>query len=149
MKFSTRTQYGLKGVLALAARYGEGSMAISQIAKKYSISVAYLEQIMNALKKKGIVKSMRGPQGGYVLAKKPSEITLGELLAAFEGKDFFSTPREESAAGPDEAMIANILFWKKFEQAVQEGFSELTLKHLLDEAHALRKKSDPNHTFHI
>ena len=49
MRFSTRTLYGLKAILVLAARYGEGSMAVSQIAKKEGISVSYLEQILNAL----------------------------------------------------------------------------------------------------
>ncbi|HTL70545.1 MAG TPA: Rrf2 family transcriptional regulator, partial [Candidatus Eisenbacteria bacterium] len=73
MKFSTRTLYGLKAVLVLAGRYGEGSLPVSQIARKEHLSVAYLEQILNGLKRKGFVKSVRGPQGGYVLAKKPSE----------------------------------------------------------------------------
>src|SRR3990167_5310089 len=88
MKFSTRTLYGLKAILVLASRHGEGSMVVSQIAKKEGISVPYLEQILNALKKKGFVKSVRGPQGGYVLSRKPSEISLRLLFYALEDKPF-------------------------------------------------------------
>ena len=87
MKFSTHTLYGLKAVLVLASRFGEGSVSVSQIAKKEGLSVAYLEQILNALKKKGFVKSVRGPQGGYVLTKKPSEIRLDELLYILGNKN--------------------------------------------------------------
>ena len=87
MKFSTRTLYGLKAVLVLAGRFGEGSLSVSQIAKKECISVAYLEQILNALKKKGLVKSVRGPQGGYVLSQKPSEISLDKLFYALQDKN--------------------------------------------------------------
>ena len=147
MKFSVRTIYGLKAVFVLAGRFGEGSLPVSHIAKKEGISTPFLEQILNALKKRGLVKSMRGPRGGYLLAKKPADISLYDLFCALEGKNFFAV----SAEGNDETAAANLIFWKKFWVILQEGLSETTLKDLLDEARRL-KKTKPGSlptTFHI
>jgi len=152
LKFSTRTLYGLKAILVLAMRYGEGSLSVSQIAKKEGISVAYLEQILNALKKKGLVKSVRGPQGGYVLAQKPSEVTLEDLFYCMEKKLFVE--KDSSAAflkDRSEISIGNALFWQKFNAGIQKSLSETTLKELVDEARHIKKSkiSLPMVTFHI
>ncbi|MBI2094853.1 MAG: Rrf2 family transcriptional regulator [Candidatus Omnitrophica bacterium] len=143
MKFSTRTRYGLRAVLVLASRFGQGSLPVSQIAKNQGISVAYLEQILNSLKRKGLVKSVRGPQGGYALTKKPSEIPLDHLFGMLNGRE----PVEEnskttSGHGADEVQIANEFFWMKFYSLIEKGLSEMTLKSLLDEARR-HKKSKP------
>ena len=82
MKFSTKSTYGLKAILYLADRYGESAITVSQISKEEKISAPYLEQILNKLKKKHWVKSMRGPHGGYVLTTKPSEIRVFSVLEA-------------------------------------------------------------------
>ena len=151
MKFSTRTVYGLKAVLVLAGRYGEGSLSVSQIAKKQGISVPYLEQILNALKKKGLVKSVRGPQGGYILARTPAEITLKQLFEALVAKNaLFGASPASVSADADEATLANALFWKKFSLSLANGLGDTTLKALLDEARGLKKhKSRSPYTFQI
>ncbi|MBI4352495.1 MAG: Rrf2 family transcriptional regulator [Candidatus Omnitrophica bacterium] len=151
MKFSTRTLYGLRAILVLAGRFGEGSLSASQIARQEGISVAYLEQILNALKRKGQVKSVRGPQGGYVLAKKPSDTTLENLFCALEGKALIEpgkgAPIPKEA---DEVGIADFIFWRKILAAIQRELSAMTLKELLDEAHKIRKaKAGSSYTFHI
>lgn len=152
MKFSTRTLYGLRAVLALAGRFGEGSLSVSQIAKQEAISTGYLEQILNALKRKGLVKSVRGPQGGYVLNQKPSDISLGDLFCQLEGKNFFPTgvPRTISADSSETA-VADFIFWKKFESLLETGFSGVSLKELVDEARRIKKTKSvsPQATFHI
>lgn len=140
MKFSTRTYYGLRAVLVLAARFGEGSLSVSQISLKEGISTPYLEQILNALKKRHFVKSVRGPQGGYVLAKKPSEITLQELLMILEEDKVFPVSEKPAhKADLDEISLANWIFWRKFQTSLEEGLSKITLKELLDEARRLKK----------
>lgn len=149
MKFSTRTLYGLKAILVLAGRFGEGLLSVSAIAKKEGLSVHYLEQILNSLKKKGLVKSVRGPQGGYALAKKPAEVTLLDLYTAFEkGKE---RPVQAAPADPDVTALADALFWQKFSSSIEKGLSELTLKDLLDEARRLKKGKNRvvAPTFHI
>lgn len=150
MKFSARTVYGLKAILVLASRYGEGSLSVSQIAKKEGISVAYLEQILNGLKKKGLVKSVRGPQGGYVLFKKPSDITLETLLYSLEERVFLPA-RMRSHGDGDEVSIGHFLFWEKLRASLEKGLSEVTLKQVLDEARRLKKSKTPvsSHPFSI
>ena len=151
MKFSTRTIYGLKAVLVLASRFGAGSLSVSRIAKKESISVAYLEQILNSLKKKGLVKSVRGPQGGYILAKTPSEISLESLFYTLEKTDFGEVGKNfRISLETDEASIANVLFWKKLKSSVEEGLGGVTLKDLIDESRRIKKsKSQSSYPFHI
>ena len=152
MKFSVRTVYGIKAILVLAGRFGEGSLSVSRIAGGQGISTAYLEQILNGLKKKGLVESARGPRGGYRLAQKPSDIRLDDLFRALEGNNFFtpdSPPPVPSAA--DETAIANFIFWKKFESILRKELSAVTLKQVVDEARRLKNtKSGPRpQVFHI
>src|SRR3989338_126164 len=140
MKFSTRTRYGLRAVLVLASRFGQGSLPVSQIAKNQGISVAYLEQILNSLKRKGLVKSVRGPQGGYALSRKPSEIPLDRLFGMLNGRGSVEENlKTTSGHGADEVQIANEFFWKKFYSLIEKGLSEMTLKSLLDEARRYKK----------
>lgn len=149
MKFSTRTLYGLKAVLVLASRFGEGSLSVSQIAKKESISVAYLEQILNALKKKGVVKSVRGPQGGYVLTKKPSETSLKALFYVLADDIQEETNGHAGADDGDEICAANQIFWKRLRHSIDEGLGGVTLKDLLDEARKAKKGRGSSYAFHI
>jgi Rrf2 family cysteine metabolism transcriptional repressor len=151
MKVSTRSLYGLKALLVLASRFGEGSLSVSQIAKKEGISVAYLEQILNALKKKGLVKSVRGPQGGYVLTKKPADMRLFNLFSALEDTSFGVNGKPPASADADEIALGNFLFWKKLQVSVESGLAQVTLKDLIDEARRLKKGKPLSQTyaFHI
>ena len=85
MKISTKGRYGLKAMFELACRYGETPVSILAIAEAQGISEHYLEQLFKKLRKAGVVQSLRGAQGGYALARPPEEITIGEILRAFEG----------------------------------------------------------------
>ena len=85
LKISTKGRYGLRALIDLA-RYSEiEPVSISSIATRQSISEGYLEQLMSLLKKAGLIKSIRGAGGGYVLAKDISEISVGDVLRALEG----------------------------------------------------------------
>lgn len=85
MKLSTRSRYGLRAVLELAIEYGEKPLQIKTIADREDISNKYLEQLMSTLKSSGLVRSIRGPKGGYLLAKAPSEVKLSHVFLALEG----------------------------------------------------------------
>ena len=69
----------------LALHYGEGAVALKTIAENQGISEHYLEQLMSALRNAGLVKSLRGAQGGYLLAREPADITIGSIITAMEG----------------------------------------------------------------
>ncbi len=85
MIFSTKGRYGLMAVHNLAELKSTGPVPLSDISNRLSISLGYLEQIFLVLRKTGIVKSVRGAKGGYILAKEPDEITVGDVLKALEG----------------------------------------------------------------
>ena len=85
MKFSTKGTYGLRAVVELAIRYGEGPVSLAAVATEQGISEAYLEQLMRSLKKAGLVATTRGKSGGYLLTREPETISVGEVLRALEG----------------------------------------------------------------
>jgi len=89
MRISFKGDYALKTILELSLSYGKGLIKISDISKRKDIPLKYLEQILLQLKGAGYVNSKRGPEGGYYLVKKPSEITLGEIIRLMEG---FTSP---------------------------------------------------------
>lgn len=80
-----RSDYGARAVIDLARHYNQGPIQSADIAVRQAIPEAYLEQLMTALRKSGLVRSTRGPHGGHELARHPSEITFGEVIAALEG----------------------------------------------------------------
>ncbi len=85
MMLSKKTKYALKALLALAKEYGHGPMLISGLARREGIPKKFLEQILLELKNKGILRSVRGKGGGYMLGKPPEVITFGEVVRLMEG----------------------------------------------------------------
>lgn len=85
MRFSAKEQYGLRAMADLAARYGEGQVALSEVAESQGIALATLEQIVAPLRRAGLLESTRGALGGYALARPPAQISVGDVLRALEG----------------------------------------------------------------
>ena len=85
MKLSTRCRYGIHAMADLAQHYGEGPQNLHEIAERQQVPEQFLEQIIGALRREGFVESVRGPQGGYLLAKAPGEITIGALMRLLDG----------------------------------------------------------------
>lgn len=83
--FSAKSEYAVLAILALSLHSGEGPLQVRAIAQRERIPLRFLEQVMNHLKKRGFVESVRGPHGGYRLTKSPDQIRLGEVLQAMEG----------------------------------------------------------------
>ncbi len=85
MKVSTRGEYGVRAMVALAKHYGQGPMSIAAVAQASSVPTAYLEQLIGPLREAGLVKSTRGAHGGYQLTRDPSEMRVGEVYRVMEG----------------------------------------------------------------
>ena len=85
MKLSTKGRYSVTALYELALHYGEGVVPLKTIAQTQWISETYLEQLMVPLRRAGLVKSVRGAQGGYTLALPPEEVTIGRIITAVEG----------------------------------------------------------------
>ncbi len=85
MKITTRSRYGTRMMVELAVNFPKGPIQVGEIAKKENLSVKYLEQLIIPLKRTGLVKSIRGPKGGYLLTRPPTTITIWDIITALEG----------------------------------------------------------------
>jgi len=85
MRISSRGQYGIRALAVLAARHGQGPVQVREIARVERLSAKYLEQLLGRLRTGGLVRSVRGARGGYVLARDPGAITVREILLLLEG----------------------------------------------------------------
>ncbi|WP_020615827.1 cysteine metabolism transcriptional regulator CymR [Paenibacillus daejeonensis] len=85
MKISTKGRYGLTIMMELAMKFGEGPISLKSIAERNSLSEHYLEQLIAPLRNAGLVKSVRGAYGGYILSKEPEQITSGDIIRILEG----------------------------------------------------------------
>lgn len=85
MKISTKGRYGLTIMMELANRFGEGPTSLKSIAEKHQLSEHYLEQLIAPLRNAGLVKSVRGAYGGYILSRPAEEITAGDIIRVLEG----------------------------------------------------------------
>ena len=132
MKISTKGRYALRLMLDIAAHDSGEPVRIKEIASRQEISAKYLEQIVAILSKAGYVKSIRGPQGGYCLTRKPEEYSLGDILRLTEGS---LAPVEclegESNQCPRAGDCITLLFWKKLDKAIREVTEGYTLEDLL------------------
>ncbi|SFJ09370.1 transcriptional regulator, BadM/Rrf2 family [Paenibacillus sp. UNC496MF] len=85
LKISTKGRYGLTIMMELAGKFGEGPTSLKSIAERNQLSEHYLEQLIAPLRNAGLVKSIRGAYGGYILSKDPAQITSGDVIRILEG----------------------------------------------------------------
>lgn len=131
MKISTKGRYGLRAVLYLAINADNGHVALHQIADDQQLSVGYIEQIFSTLRRSGIVKSVKGAQGGYVLADSPQQMCVGQILRALEGELSFDQD-EAAQANALEATISRMI-WKPLDTQIAEMLDQMTLQDLVDD----------------
>ena len=132
MKLSTRTRYGLRAVLELAENYGRGPLRLRAIAEHQEISVKYLEQLMSVLKSAGIVRSVRGANGGYVLARSPNEIRVSDCFNYLEGPVITSECVDNSSFCSRAADCIARGLWIDVQNTVMELLRSTTLQSLID-----------------
>lgn len=128
MKLSVKSDYAARAVLWLAQHHHEGvARKVEEMASAQGIPPNYLVQILIELKSKQIVKSQRGKEGGYLLARAPAEISLGEVLRAIHG-NIFDSPALSDPQCPPELRAA----WKKMQSALDDTADSISLQQLLD-----------------
>ena len=142
MNISTRGRYGLRALLEIAVQPQQMPVTIRDISEKQQMSVTYLEQILHRLKKAGLVRSIRGARGGYVLARKGEKITVSQIISALDGPISIShcdlpEMREKSCIGPS-ACVSRVL-WKKLEDLIEGVLSSVTLDDLKKQALNIKK----------
>ncbi|MCK4752528.1 MAG: Rrf2 family transcriptional regulator [Planctomycetes bacterium] len=139
MKLSTRTRYGIRAILELAENSGTTPLQIKVIAKRQDISVKYLEQLMAMLKSAGLVKSVRGSKGGYLLAKTPNQIKLSDCFKALEGPVITAECLEDESYCQRTADCVARQLWAEVQNAIMSVLDSMTLQDLVDRAKSGKK----------
>lgn len=132
MKFSTKGRYGLRAMIDLAVYANNEHVPLSSIAQRQEISLNYLEQVFSMLKKAGLVKSVKGAQGGYKLSKRPKNITVGDILRVLEGPVSI-TDMEKTG---DETVLRSCLrknVWDRIDEALNNYVDTVDLNTLAEE----------------
>lgn len=132
MKISTKGRYGLRAMVDLAVNSsGEEPVPLKSIADRQSLSERYLEQIFSALKKNGLVNSIKGPQGGYIISKNIHEILVGDILRALEGNLHIVNSEDVINDKIEECIKNNI--WNKLNESIDKVVDSITLEDLVFE----------------
>jgi Rrf2 family protein len=132
MKLTTRGHYSVKALLDLSLQPNHGPASVKSIAQRQDLPAPYLEKLLIELRQAGIVDSVRGPQGGYQLAKPPAQISLGQILAAVdESLDplFLQHPTVEQ--GEDWVTIS---VWRRLHQQLKAALDNVSLEDLYYDA---------------
>jgi Rrf2 family cysteine metabolism transcriptional repressor len=131
LRISTRARYGTRAMLELALHYGQGSMLVKNISEKQKLSNRYLEQLLLTLKLAGLVRSTRGNKGGFMLARKPSQIRLLEIVQALDGSIAPVECVDEPDFYPRAEFCATREVWAEVKRAVNNVLNSITLQHLV------------------
>ena len=136
LKLSNRGLYGIKALYELANNYGKEPLAIREISKRHGMPVPFLEQVLHRLKKKGLVKSHRGINGGYSLSRPPDKITLGDAVKALEGPIALCDcimKRDPNNKLEKEVQCVASNIYRKLGEKVEQAFDSVTLLELAEE----------------
>lgn len=147
MKVSTKSRYGVAAMVDIAQQYGAGPVALRSVAQRQQVSEHYLEQLMSNLRRAGFVRSIRGAQGGYVLARDPAAITVGDIVRAMEGP-----------IAPVDCLLADVgknnpycnksqdcirrSIWLKMGESISEALDSISLASLCADAQRVNKEQE-------
>lgn len=131
---STRGRYGLKAMVDLAMVFGQARLSTVSLAELQGISDTYLEQLVSALKKAGLITSTRGAQGGYELSRAPGKITVHQVLSALEGDTLLIDCVSSSKVDCTNACTCSARpLWLKLQSRINEVLDTTTLKDMADD----------------
>ncbi|MBU4561029.1 Rrf2 family transcriptional regulator [bacterium] len=150
MRLSTKGRYGVRAMLDLALRYGQGPIPLKDISQREEISINYLEQLFARLRREGLVEGTRGPRGGFFLTKKPGRIKIGDVIRAIEGPIslvYCVDPEERKKECHRADRCITRLLWKRTSEKLAETLDAVTLEDLCEEARQLSKGKEPKHPF--
>lgn len=149
MKLSTKGRYGLRALVDLAIHGEEAPVSIQSIAARQNISERYLEQLVGAMKKAGLVTSTRGAQGGYRLARPAGEISVGDVLRALEGdlRAVACPADEEGEEGcANSGSCVTRYVWQRVNESIRQTVDEIRISQLVSQGKALAKQANPERT---
>lgn len=136
MKISTKGHYGVQAMFDLAQHFGEGPISLKSVAERQGLSEHYLEQLIAVLRKAGLVKSVRGAQGGYILAREPAEIKVGDIIRVLEGPiapvECVSQEDSDQCLKAEFCITRNV--WEKVRISIEDVLDSITLADMCKDA---------------
>jgi Rrf2 family transcriptional regulator, cysteine metabolism repressor len=131
MKISTKIRYGARAMLELASNYGKGPVELREIAERESISPKYLEQVIVPLRTAGLIKSVRGSKGGYVLVKPPSEVFLRDVIEILQGPLSLVECLHDSKVCQRSPTCVTRDIWNEVSEAISRIFNSISLEDMV------------------
>jgi len=131
LRLSTKGQYGVRAMYEIAKAHPVRPVTIREISERQNVSVAYLEQILNTLRRAGIIQSVKGPGGGYLLARDPEKISIGQILKELEGPVAITSCLDPSEGCIRVDSCVTHLLWKSLGENIEQFLDRMTLNDLL------------------
>ena len=149
MKVSHRATYGILAIVDLAMHGHETPVQARAIARRQDIPIRFLEQVLHAMKTAGLVESVRGAQGGYLLLRKPSELSVADVLEVLEGPIFHEVPSPGLRGGRSDTREQQLLgaVWEQVQRAEQAVLSGITIDQLVVRQRTIDQRQNP--MYHI
>lgn len=134
LKLSTKGRYGVTAMFDLAVRYGQGPISIKEISERQFISEPYLEQLFASLRKAGLISSIRGAQGGYILAYHPEDIKVGDIIRVLEGPiaPTHCVNEDDSFLCEKSNICVTRDIWLKLRDSINDVIDEISLADMVD-----------------
>ncbi len=144
MKLSTKGRYGLRAFIDIALYSEEEPVSLASVAKRQDISISYLEQLVSKVKKAGLIESVRGANGGYILSRPASEISVGDVLRSLEGElmpvdcvVYGDSSKEHCAA---QSCCSSRIVWKRINDSLNETVNNIFIDELVEESRKAQKE---------
>ena len=140
MRLSTRGRYALRAMIDLALHTDGEPVLRSDIAERQEISADYIEQLFVKLRKAGLIESVKGPGGGYLLAQSAEQIRVGDIIRTVEGPIALAhcvAPQQEAVCHRVDSCVTHLL-WQRLSDKVAEVLDSVTLEELCDQARDLK-----------
>jgi Rrf2 family protein len=146
MKITTKGRYALRLLLEVALHQHQGPVTLSDIAARQKISQPYLWHVVTPLTAAGILRVKRGSQGGYVLARKPSEISIRDIVDVLEGSVTFVADQKVEAKNRNSVYMVTHKAWVELENKIADVLAGITLEDLLARHHEAEAIDSLNYT---
>lgn len=152
MKVSTRGEYGVRAMVALAHGFGDGPMSITEIARQSNVPPSYLEQLIAPLRRASLVESKRGAHGGYALAREPGLIRIGDIYRVMEGPvapmDCVSEDLSDQTCPLIDGCETRPV-WLKVRDSIIDALDSTTLADLAKKPHQESREASGRHTARV
>lgn len=145
MKLTTKGRYAVTAMLDLSLNASDGPVSLLEISERQNISLSYLEQLFSKLRREGLVKSMRGPGGGYSLSRTPQEIAISSIIMAVdENLDVTNCGNSKVGCNEDHQRCLTHNLWMDLSHRIQSFLDDISLKDMMDKSDVLEVASRQN-----